>query len=69
VIGFVPEGSVGLRKLRLARREGGALVYVGRGGNGVGPQDCVGGPAGSCAPCAIYGPLGEAAQEAGHDMG
>ena len=27
VIGFVPEGSGGLLKLRLARQEGGALVY------------------------------------------
>jgi bifunctional non-homologous end joining protein LigD len=34
VIGFVPEGSVGLRKLRLARRESGSLVYVGRVGTG-----------------------------------
>jgi bifunctional non-homologous end joining protein LigD len=34
VIGFVPDGSSGLRKLRLARREGDALVYVGRVGTG-----------------------------------
>jgi bifunctional non-homologous end joining protein LigD len=34
VIGFVPEGSSGLLKLRLARREGDALVYVGRVGTG-----------------------------------
>jgi bifunctional non-homologous end joining protein LigD len=34
VIGFVPEGSSGLLKLRLARREGRALVYVGRVGTG-----------------------------------
>ena len=32
--GFVPEGSDGISKLRLARREGGALVYVGRVGTG-----------------------------------
>jgi len=30
VVGFVPEGSSGLLKLRLARRDGDALVYVGR---------------------------------------
>jgi bifunctional non-homologous end joining protein LigD len=34
VIGFVPEGSTGLLKLRLARREGRELVYVGRVGTG-----------------------------------
>jgi bifunctional non-homologous end joining protein LigD len=34
VIGFVPEGSAGLLKLRLARREGRDLVYVGRVGTG-----------------------------------
>jgi bifunctional non-homologous end joining protein LigD len=34
VVGFVPEGSGGLLKLRLARREGRALVYVGRVGTG-----------------------------------
>ena len=34
VVGFVPEGSDGILKLRLARREGGALVYVGRVGTG-----------------------------------
>jgi len=34
VIGFVPEGSTGILKLRLARREGGALIYVGRVGAG-----------------------------------
>jgi bifunctional non-homologous end joining protein LigD len=34
VIGFVPEGSRGLLKLRLARLEDGALVYVGRVGTG-----------------------------------
>jgi bifunctional non-homologous end joining protein LigD len=34
VVGFVPEGSSGLLKLRLARREGRALVYGGRVGTG-----------------------------------
>jgi bifunctional non-homologous end joining protein LigD len=34
VIGFVPEGSAGLLKLRLARRVGRDLVYVGRVGTG-----------------------------------
>jgi bifunctional non-homologous end joining protein LigD len=34
VIGFVPEGSRGLLKLRLARLKDGALVYVGRVGTG-----------------------------------
>ena len=34
VVGFVPEGSGGLLKLRLARREGRALIYVGRVGTG-----------------------------------
>ena len=34
VVGFVPEGSTGLLKLRLARREGDALVYAGRVGRG-----------------------------------
>jgi bifunctional non-homologous end joining protein LigD len=34
VIGFVPEGSAGLLSLCLARRKGGALVYVGRVGTG-----------------------------------
>jgi bifunctional non-homologous end joining protein LigD len=34
VIGFVAEGSNGLLKLRLAHREGDALVYVGRVGPG-----------------------------------
>jgi bifunctional non-homologous end joining protein LigD len=30
VVGFVPESSDGILKLRLARREGGALFYLGR---------------------------------------
>jgi bifunctional non-homologous end joining protein LigD len=34
VVGFVPEGSAGLLKLRLARREGDVLIYVGRVGTG-----------------------------------
>src|SRR5216684_4017561 len=34
VVGFVPEDSHGLLKLRLARQEGGALIYVGRVGTG-----------------------------------
>jgi bifunctional non-homologous end joining protein LigD len=34
VVGFVPEGSDGLLKLRLARREGGALIYAGAVGTG-----------------------------------
>ncbi len=34
VIGYVPEGSSGLKKLRLAQRDGDALVYVGRVGTG-----------------------------------
>ena len=34
VVGFVPEGSFGILKLRLARREGDRLVYVGRVGTG-----------------------------------
>ena len=34
MIGYVPEGSSGLLKLRLARREGRELVYVGRVGTG-----------------------------------
>jgi bifunctional non-homologous end joining protein LigD len=34
VIGFVPDGVGGLAKLRLARREGRALVYAGRVGTG-----------------------------------
>jgi bifunctional non-homologous end joining protein LigD len=34
VVGFVPEGSNGLLKLRLARREPAGLVYVGRVGTG-----------------------------------
>jgi bifunctional non-homologous end joining protein LigD len=34
VVGFVPEGASGILKLRLARREGGALIYIGRVGTG-----------------------------------
>lgn len=34
VVGFVPDGAGGLAKLRLARREGRALVYAGRVGTG-----------------------------------
>jgi bifunctional non-homologous end joining protein LigD len=34
IVGFAPEGSAGIAKLRLARREGNALVYVGRVGTG-----------------------------------
>jgi dipeptidyl aminopeptidase/acylaminoacyl peptidase len=34
VVGFAPEGSAGIAKLRLARHEGGSLVYVGRVGTG-----------------------------------
>jgi bifunctional non-homologous end joining protein LigD len=34
VVGFVPEGPDGILKLRLARRDGDALVYVGRVGTG-----------------------------------
>jgi bifunctional non-homologous end joining protein LigD len=34
VVGFAPEGSAGIAKLRLPRREGRALVYVGRVGTG-----------------------------------
>ena len=34
VVGFVPEGTDGLLKLRLARREGSTLIYVGAVGTG-----------------------------------
>jgi bifunctional non-homologous end joining protein LigD len=34
VVGSVPEGSSGILKLRLARREGGGLIYAGRVGTG-----------------------------------
>ena len=34
VVGFVPDGAGGLAKLRLARREGRKLIYVGRVGTG-----------------------------------
>jgi bifunctional non-homologous end joining protein LigD len=34
VVGFVPDGAGGLSKLRLARREGHALIYAGRVGTG-----------------------------------
>jgi bifunctional non-homologous end joining protein LigD len=34
VVGFVPDGAGGLAKLRLARREGRELMYVGRVGTG-----------------------------------
>jgi bifunctional non-homologous end joining protein LigD len=34
VVGFAPEGPSGIAKLRLARREGRGLVYVGRVGTG-----------------------------------
>jgi bifunctional non-homologous end joining protein LigD len=34
VVGFAPEGSAGIAKLRLARHEGDSLVYVGRVGTG-----------------------------------
>ncbi len=34
VVGFAPEGTDGLLKLRLARREGGRLTYVGAVGTG-----------------------------------
>ena len=34
VVGFAPDGAGGLAKLRLARREGGKLVYAGRVGTG-----------------------------------
>jgi bifunctional non-homologous end joining protein LigD len=34
VVGFVPEGSAGLLKLRLARRQQDGLIYVGRVGTG-----------------------------------
>jgi bifunctional non-homologous end joining protein LigD len=34
VVGFVPEGSAGLLKLRLARRKPAGLVYVGQVGTG-----------------------------------
>jgi bifunctional non-homologous end joining protein LigD len=34
VVGFAPEGPSGIAKLRLARREGDALIYVGRVGTG-----------------------------------
>jgi bifunctional non-homologous end joining protein LigD len=34
VVGFVPEGADGLLKLRLARREGDTLIYVGAVGTG-----------------------------------
>lgn len=34
VVGFAPDGMGGLAKLRLARREGGNLVYAGRVGTG-----------------------------------
>jgi bifunctional non-homologous end joining protein LigD len=33
-VGFAPDGAGGLAKLRLARREGGKLVYAGRVGTG-----------------------------------
>jgi bifunctional non-homologous end joining protein LigD len=34
VVGFAPDGTGGLAKLRLARREGGKLIYAGRVGTG-----------------------------------
>lgn len=34
VVGFAPEGTDGVLKLRLARREGGKLIYVGAVGTG-----------------------------------
>ena len=34
VVGFVPEGSKGILKLRLARHEGNSLIYVGSVGTG-----------------------------------
>ena len=34
VVGFAPDGAGGLAKLRLARREGGKLIYAGRVGTG-----------------------------------
>jgi ATP-dependent DNA ligase len=34
VVGFVPDGAGGLAKLRIARREGRALIYAGRVGTG-----------------------------------
>jgi ATP-dependent DNA ligase len=34
VVGFAPDGMGGLAKLRLARREGGKLIYAGRVGTG-----------------------------------
>src|SRR6266702_1699085 len=34
VVGFAPDGAGGLAKLRLARRDGGKLIYAGRVGTG-----------------------------------
>jgi len=34
IVGFAPEDGGGLAKLRLARRDGDALIYVGRVGTG-----------------------------------
>ena len=34
IVGYVPEGPAGLAKVRVARRQGGKLVYVGRVGTG-----------------------------------
>jgi bifunctional non-homologous end joining protein LigD len=41
VVGFAPESGGGIAKLRLARRDGGALVYVGRVGTGWSRKDAV----------------------------
>jgi hypothetical protein len=69
VVGYVPEGSSGLLKLRFARREGDALVYAGRIGTRVGSRRRSGNPASSRAPCALHSTADEAAQEGGNDMG
>jgi hypothetical protein len=69
VVGFVPDGAGGLAKLRFARREGRALVYAGRVGNRMGPQNRSRGSGSTRAARAAHVAALQADQEKGHDVG
>jgi bifunctional non-homologous end joining protein LigD len=69
VVGFVTDGAGGLAKLRLARREGRALVYAGRVGTGWDHKTARAVLGSTRAAGAAHVAAYHADQEKGHDLG
>jgi bifunctional non-homologous end joining protein LigD len=67
VVGFAPEGPSGIAKLRLARREGHALIYVGRVGTGW-DRKTAAAIRRALAPLPVCMPSHEADQESRHNL-